>query len=72
MLVGRSMSRIPNWKLSRNVPIDHRNITVTLEFFTNPPQHKNDNIANVVSAVPSEWNWTNEVCNLEMCSYYIH
>ena len=36
-----------------------------LGFFKNSPQYKNANIANLVLAVPSERNWTNEVCNFE-------
>ena len=38
----------------------------SIEFFTNSPQYKNANIANFILAVPSETNYTNEVCNFEM------
>ena len=41
-------------------------VGMPLGFFTNPPQNKNANIANFISAMPLESNWTNEVCNLEM------
>ena len=41
-------------------------IEMPLGFFTNPPQNKNANIANFISAMLLESNWTNEVCNLEM------
>ena len=37
-----------------------------VRFFTNSPQYKNANIANIVLAVSLERNWTNEVGNLEM------
>ena len=39
---------------------------VTLEVFTNFPQHKNANIAKFVLAVPLERNWINDICNLEI------
>ena len=40
--------------------------------FTNSLQYKNANIANFILAVPSERNWTNDICNLEIYSYNIH
>ena len=34
---------------------------VSIEFFTNSPQYKNDNIANFVFGLPSEIDYTNRV-----------
>ena len=39
---------------------------MSLGFFTNSPQHKNNNIANLFLALPLEMNLTNEVGNFEM------
>ena len=41
-------------------------VEMPLGFFTNPPQNENANIANFISTMPLENNWTNEVCNHEM------
>ena len=45
--------------------------TPLIGVFTNSRQHKNDNIANFVLAMPLERNWTSKVYSLEMYSYCI-
>ena len=41
-------------------------VDLTIEFFTNSPQHKNANIANFTLALPLEINYSNKTCDPEM------
>ena len=41
-------------------------VRLVFEVFTNSSQHKNDNIANFVLALPLEMNKTDEVFNFEI------
>ena len=52
--------------MSRNGFRPARFFVAPIRVFTNFPQYKNTNIANLVLAVPLEKNWANEVCNIEM------
>ena len=59
ILCGRDFLSQPN-KISNQCTT----ISTTIGFFTNFPQYKNANIVIFFLTVPSERNWTNEVCNL--------